>query len=404
MNPREAMSHRLRIALAVLALVMFGARAAAGQQTGGDSMQAHVSGWSVTPAIVFAGNWDDNVLMHVDADTTRGDYLSVVNPRGTLEYNGRRQQFSLYYDGAFLLYRDLGTLNSYDQHAFLSQQWRLSRRVSLFVRDTAAVVPTTDAIEFVGVPFLRVGTKVNELRGGAEVVLTKRTGMTVGYTSTWIAFDDKNAAFQLLQGGHAHGAIAALKHQLGSRLFAVANYDFQHATVTDTGDPFDVSNAIAALEYRLTDLTTISGGAGISHLTIPTLGLSKTGPALQAGLTRQFRKAGLDVAYRRSFLPSYGIGGTMQNEEVVSHGRLPLNRRVYLQASLAWRRTDALFGEQPKLNSWWYAGGIGYGLTPWMRLEGVYNGSRQTIDRPGGMLHRNQIGFQVVMAQPVRIH
>ena len=47
---------------------------------------------------------------------------------------------------------------------------------------------------------------------------------------------------------------------------------------------------------------------------------------------------------------------------------------------------------------------MGVGLTPWLRAEGFYNGSRQKIDRPGGILDRNQIGFQFVMAQPVRIH
>src|SRR5262245_4011759 len=63
------------------------------------------SGWALTPTIVYGGTWDDNVLIHSEGDATSGDYLTVVNPRGTLEYNGRRSQFSLNYDGAFLLYR-----------------------------------------------------------------------------------------------------------------------------------------------------------------------------------------------------------------------------------------------------------------------------------------------------------
>ena len=56
-----------------------------------------------------------------------------------------------------------------------------------------------------------------------------------------------------------------------------------------------------------------------------------------------------------------------------------------------------------KLVSWWFEGALGFNVRPWMRVEGFYNGVRQTIDRPGGLLNRNRIGVQLVAAQPVRM-
>ena len=50
-----------------------------------------------------------------------------------------------------------------------------------------------------------------------------------------------------------------------------------------------------------------------------------------------------------------------------------------------------------------FLGSIGYTVQPWVRLEGFYDGSRQTIDRPGGELNRNRFGFQVITSKPMRI-
>jgi hypothetical protein len=46
---------------------------------------------------------------------------------------------------------------------------------------------------------------------------------------------------------------------------------------------------------------------------------------------------------------------------------------------------------------------VGYAATPWVRFEAFYGGTHQTIDRPGGTLGRNRIGFQVTTAKPVRV-
>ncbi len=93
----------------------------------------------------------------------------------------------------------------------------------------------------------------------------------------------------------------------------------------------------------------------------------------------------------------------MQNEEATARLRLPLARRVYTSTAVSWRRNDPLLDGELPLRSLWIEGTIGYAVTPWVHVEAFYGGTHQTIDRPGGVLDRNRIGFQVITAKPVRI-
>src|SRR3954468_14178931 len=102
--------------IALAAAALLAAATAAAQEsnlvTAADANPLAPVGWSLTPSLTYSGAWDDNVLIRGKGDTTPADFLNVVNPRGTLDYNGRRGQVSATYDGAFLLYRDLKSLNS----------------------------------------------------------------------------------------------------------------------------------------------------------------------------------------------------------------------------------------------------------------------------------------------------
>ena len=56
-----------------------------------------------------------------------------------------------------------------------------------------------------------------------------------------------------------------------------------------------------------------------------------------------------------------------------------------------------------RLKSFWLEGSIGYALQPWVRLEGFFLEEHQNIDRPGGVIGRKRVGFQIVTSKPVRI-
>src|SRR5438105_14767410 len=65
---------------------------------------ARFAGWTLTPALVYQGSWDDNALVLFQPDPP-SDFLSLVKPRADLNYLGRLSEFDVSYDGAFLLYR-----------------------------------------------------------------------------------------------------------------------------------------------------------------------------------------------------------------------------------------------------------------------------------------------------------
>lgn len=398
--------NRLYIAIALATAIVYPRAASAQESNLVPSASANLqapSGWSFTPSFTYAGSWDDNVVIRQKGDATAADFLNVVNPRASLDLNGRRGQISASYDGAFVVYRDLNQLNSYDQHASFFGRRLLSKHFSVFVRNTTAAVPTTELSEFIAVPFVRTGSRLDELTSGVEAVLTKRTSVVVAYDFQWVQFDHSLPGSEALRGGHSHGGTMTLKHRLSERLTLLGDYDFHHATIGEGEQTFDVQNAWAGGDYKLSEFTHVFAEAGVSRLAVTEFSAARTGPAWRLGLTRQLNAAALDLLYSRSFVPSYGFGGTMQNEEATARIRVPFNRRFYSTSALSWRRNDPLTPGELPLWSYWLEGTVGYAVTPWVHLEAFYAGTRQTIDRPGGTLDRNRIGFQVTTAKPVRV-
>lgn len=361
------------------------------------------AGWSVTPSLSYSGGWDDNVLVTGEGDARAADFLNTVNPRATVNFNGRRGQLSGSYDGAFLLYRELSTLNSFDQRGSMFAQRLLSPHVALFARSSLAKVPTTELAAFVGIPFLRTGSRIIDTHGGVDVSLTKRTSMIVSYDFEWVAFDQNPATSVNLQGGHSQGASASIRHAMDARLTLTGDYNLTHALVVAVNQVFDIQNWWAGAEYKVSELTRVFGAAGVSRLGVTELSEARIGPALRAGLVRNFRTASARVEYSRSFVPAYGFGGTMQNEEFSAHLQVPLARRLVASTGVSWRRNDPLSEIDLPLRSFWLEGSVGYAATPMVRIEGFYSATNQNIDRPGGQSERHRFGFQVVTAKPMRI-
>src|ERR1051326_6243288 len=111
----------MRRALFAAALSLFAVAASAGQRTDAGSTdavpgssQAPTPGWTVTPAMLVSRTFDDNVLLHGPGDAQDRDYTNVMNPRGEVNYHGHLTDMSFRYDGAFVIYNNLNSLNSYD--------------------------------------------------------------------------------------------------------------------------------------------------------------------------------------------------------------------------------------------------------------------------------------------------
>ena len=69
--------------------------------------------------------------------------------------------------------------------------------------NSVASVPTTELSQFIAIPFVRTGSRLDAMDGGIEVAFTKRTSMAAGYTFEWVDFDHSQPGAEGLFGGHA---------------------------------------------------------------------------------------------------------------------------------------------------------------------------------------------------------
>jgi uncharacterized protein (PEP-CTERM system associated) len=407
------LSFGLLAALAAIGLAAAPSASAQDEKLGsaGAPPDSHLpaGGWTIAPSLLYSANWDDNVLLKQRADEPRGDFLNVLNPRVDAALNGRRAQFSGSYDGAFLLYRDLNTLNSYDQHGSISSSRQLSKHVRLFVNDILAVSPTTELALLVGVPFIRTGVRLNDLRGGVDAQLTKRTSITATYHFEWVEFDQNTAFGSSLFGGHTNGGSAIAKHKLSERSALTFDYDRQFSVMGGVAVPggvnsFDVQNVSAGFERQMSEALRIYAAAGISRLSAQTtLGAARFGPRYHAGISQRLRTGSLDAVYDRSFTAAYGFIGATESSDLSVRLHMPLWRRIYTQSSFSWRSNSYLELGGGNLQSRWVDASIGYQAQPWVRIEGFYGGAYQTTILPGGGIDRNRVGVQVVTVKPMRI-
>src|SRR5580765_4605345 len=148
---------------------------------GPDTSSLPIAGWAFTPAVGYAGTWDDNALVIGTGDQVPADYTDTINPRALLAYTSRRTQFSSAYDGAFTAYRELTTLNSFDQHLNVNGRHYLTPHLAWFARGSFADTPTTDLLGLVGVPYVRLGSQMVDVRGGVEYAWSRHTSIVASY-------------------------------------------------------------------------------------------------------------------------------------------------------------------------------------------------------------------------------
>jgi hypothetical protein len=391
----------LRIMLVAFGLALLSAASVAAQP---QEPQAR-AGWTFTPSLNFSGGWDDNALLVGVEETSPEDYLTALAPRGALTFLGRRLQMSTAYQGAFIIYRNFSELNSVDQYARADLQYRTTPRTTILVNQSFSKAQTTDAVELVGAPFRRIGHLTSSTGGTVEAQLTARTKLTGGYDLQIVDFDDEAQQFIEFPGGHAHHLAGSLHHRLSPRVTFGGVYDFRRVVVTEGAEIVPIHSSAATADYRVGQRVTLVGSIGVAHLGAGLTHPSRTGATWSAGISGRLRYVELRGDYRRSVVPSFGFGGTFQNEELMASLSGPFGReRGYWQAGLAWRDNDPLVVGPPSTRSLWMSSLVGYAIAPWLRLEGYYNRAHQDTQRPGGRLHRNRIGFQIVTSKPLRLN
>ncbi|HET7220261.1 MAG TPA: hypothetical protein VFJ02_19535 [Vicinamibacterales bacterium] len=367
--------------------------------------QPNPPGWVFTPGISVAETFDSNVLLSGEGDDITSDFLTAVTPRGALTYRGRQTTFSLDYRGSYQLYQELSALNAFDQRAMLSAEHRLSPYVSLFVRNSLSKTPTTDELDIPGVVFRRQGVLMDDFSAGVDARFSKRSSLRAAYVFQWLRFDgmsEAQAADALRRGGYANGGRAEYSYRLNPRVSVGAEFEGRRANVDVTRD-FDVQNLLGTVDVQLSPRFSFSGAAGYSWLGTDTGPERRSAPAFRVNLSRSGQRLGWSVGYRKSFLPSFGFGGTFQNQEFEASFIAPLTRRLDLSGNLSIRDSDPLASELPGLRSLWVRSTVSYLATRWMRIEGFYAAALQDARRAGGQIDRSRLGVQVVTSTRMRV-
>ena len=364
-----------------------------------------VPGWSFTPGVSIGVVRDTNVAIagpDVNGNTA-ADTLLDITPFGSLEFFSPRTTFKSGYRGGLKRYFDLDDLDSVDHSAYFTLRHRLSRRVTLFADETFSQMPTTDVLLLNGLPFARVGSRFNAAGGGVDARVTKALDLTVRYEMSWAAFERQDNSPQLT-GGIVHGVRSSLRHHFTERVSAGGEYGFRWADLNEGTRQFTYQDAGGLVQYKAGEDTLFEAAGGLSHLNDRRLGVTRDSPYVRVALMHTAQRVSGGANYRRSYAPSFFLGGSHLAQEISGYVDMPLNRnRTYVQGMAAWRRADAALLGEPALKTLWLRAALGYKVQRWLRVEGYHLYMNQDNRLAGGQITRQMIGAQLVVSEPVRI-
>jgi hypothetical protein len=367
-------------------------------------------GWVFTPTVGLGGMWDSNVTVRNEGNPLVQEWVGIVNPRGEIDFNGRRTRFNAGYSGTLEAYRDVSELNRYEQKARIYGRHQATPRLRVEVRTSYTASPTTDRLELGAVPFVDIGGRSLDAGGGIALDLSPRTQFVADYRFQHITFDREDSfsasANAFLQGGYAHSPLARLTRSVSPRLSLGAEWEYRHATLDGGVQHFNVQTMIGEATYELTEHTTVSGGAGAAYLSVSLTDVDTWGPSFRAGLEHQIDRTTVFVRYNRSFVPSFSFGGLTGNQDISAGVQVPITSggRLQFNGNVAYSQSEpvAELGVGFGLDSLWTSASLGYQVAPWLRTEGFLSHMHQTSTARGN-IDRTRVGIQFVTFKPVRI-
>ena len=392
------LAHIRRAALAA-ALCVTTASAVAAQERSAEFPTYLQPGFTFTPGVSLGGVWDSNVGLAAGNPT--GDQMFLFEPFGQLELVSPRTQLVAGYKGYVRRYMDVEALNSYDQRGHFSLRRLATRRVTVFLNNEFADVPTTDEIQLNGLPFTRTGSKSNRLAAGVESRLTKFTDLNIRYENTWVKFDREAAS---LSDGWINSVETDLRRRLNERLSVGAEYGIRRADLDQGQRTLWFHDVGGLVTFDAGPHTKLSASGGYSFLNDSLLERAPSGPYLRGEVQHTLDRATLGLSAEKSLVPTFGFGGSSDSEEVRGFVQMPLNRnRLYLQSDALWRRSTPLEVEELELDTIQISNTLGYAVVRWFRLEAFHIFTRQDSVITGGEINRNRAGLQLVVSQPMRI-
>jgi len=402
------MTRTIRITLVLSALLSTGLTAQEKLGTGAPEV-SYRPGWTFTPTFGFAETYDDNISLfgQGSAEDQNDDYISTIFPAAELHYGGKHTGLDLGYSGSFLNYNTFSVLNRWDQRAKFELKRQETARLKWGARASLAALPTTDLIELGGIPYRHTGAKTADARGGVDYALNSKNSLSQSFNYQSVSFDRPEEVRDYLRGGRVFESMTNWRRKMNARMALGADYSYRRALVVDDPEPFNIQTTEAALDYDLSPAWAFSGAAGVVHLQATELTAASTGPAFRLRIERHRERRLFHAGYIRSYIPAFGFGGTVSNQEFGIGYRTPLfgRRDFYLDNSAVYRNNEPLTEtpDQLPLRSLRTYSVFGWEPQPWVRLEAFYSLVQQSSLRAGGRLSRNRIGFQIVTFKPMRI-
>jgi len=411
---------RLSFSFFVIAalLLLLSPSAAAQEQLGSGGPDQHYGpGWTFTPRIGVGETYDSNISLSGQGHTGNEDYVSSVMPAVGLHHSAKHTQTDLDYSGTFLDYRQFSELNRWDQRAKFDLRRQESAQLTWFGGANAALLPSTDLIDLGGIPYRKTGAQTLHTKGGIEYALGAHRSLTSSASYQIVSFDRSEINDEILRGGRIFESMTAFRQKISERVAVGGDYEYRKALVTGDKEPFDFHLSEAAVDYVISPLWSLSGAAGVVFLQSTSLTAGSVGPAWRISVERARAGTTFHVGYLRTFIPSFGAGGTVRSQDINAGFRTPLfhARHVYLDGSAVFRDSQPLEGvsvavdpvsgvlQQLPLRSLRMHTLVGWEPQPWVRLEGFLALVQQTSLRAGGYLDRTRIGFQIVTSKPMRM-
>jgi hypothetical protein len=367
------------------------------------------AGWTLTPTVGIAETYDDNISLfgRGTADGVNNDYVTSFFPSGDVHFEGKHTHFDVGYGAAFLGYRTFEGLDRWDQNGHIELRREESARLKWYAHANAATRPETDVIELGGIPYRRVGAFTGDGRGGVEYLFNARDSVSVTSGYQVISFQRAEPNSNFLRGGNIFENVAEWRHKLDERLALGADYSYRSATIVGDAERFNLHSVEGAIDYELSPVWMVSGAAGVVYMQpTPTLP-SRSGPGYRIGIAHHRERTTFHVSYIRSYIPALGFGGVIDNQEVGAGFRTQLfhSPHFYTEHSLTYRDDRPLTSTdlQLPLRSLREHSIVGWEPDRWVRIELFYARVDQTSLRPGGVLYRNRVGFQIVTSKPMRM-
>jgi hypothetical protein len=147
----------------------------------------------------------------------------------------------------------------------------------------------------------------------------------------------------------------------------------------------------------------LPAGYGHAFLTGGRVGTNRSGPAFEATLDWHTRRVAGTLGYERAFVPSFGFGGTFQNESVRADVRATLTRWLHWSAGLAAANSDPLALGDPTLRAVSSHTALSFVIKRRLRVENFLQHVRQDSSGAGGRVHRTRLGVQMALDGMVRV-